>query len=101
MAKLGELLPLHAGQSILNVTHTVVVKVLLAYFEQRAMNAIWGPPYILPTCLSKIEIVQDIPSIILHGDTSHFREESGEASQRGPHIRVLQSGFLRKLDFLR
>ncbi|MFC4100251.1 histidine phosphatase family protein [Paenibacillus xanthanilyticus] len=80
MAKLNELLPMHAGQSILIVTHTVVVKVLMAYFEQREMNAIWGPPYIHPTCLSKIEIDQDIPRIIMHGDTSHFREESGEAS---------------------
>ncbi|MFB9325630.1 histidine phosphatase family protein [Paenibacillus aurantiacus] len=79
-AKLSELLTRHAGQSVLIVTHTVVVKVLMAFFEGREMNDIWQPPYIHPTCLSHIEIVEDYPNIILHGDTSHFREESEEAS---------------------
>ncbi|GIP04362.1 hypothetical protein J28TS4_27690 [Paenibacillus lautus] len=37
----------------------------------------WDLPYIHPTCLSKIELTDDVPSILLHGDVSHYREEQG------------------------
>ncbi|MFD0871615.1 histidine phosphatase family protein [Paenibacillus residui] len=63
------------GKSILIVTHTVVVKLIMAYFEGRPMKELWIPPYIHPACLCKVEIDGDQSKIILHGDISHYKEE--------------------------
>ncbi|GIP29405.1 phosphatase [Paenibacillus sp. J23TS9] len=71
--KLHEIMSKNQGESILVVTHTVVIKLLMAYFEQRDLKSIWEPPYIHPTCLCQIEINEDNHSIILHGDMSHYR----------------------------
>lgn len=30
----------------------------------------WDLPYIHPTCMSKIELTDDVPSILLHGDVT-------------------------------
>lgn len=70
-----EIVDSNRGASILIVTHTVVVKLLMAHFEQRSMDRLWDLPYIHPTCLSKIEIAGEVPTIILHGDVSHYRAE--------------------------
>lgn len=63
------------GKSILIVTHTVVVKLIMAYFEGRQMKELWNPPYIHPACLCKVEVDGDQSRIILHGDISHYKEE--------------------------
>jgi broad specificity phosphatase PhoE len=73
--KLHQIINDNQGKSILIVTHTVIVKLIMAYFENRPINNIWNPPYIHPACLCKIAIVSNKPEIILHGDTSHFKEE--------------------------
>ncbi|KIL40006.1 phosphoglycerate mutase [Gordoniibacillus kamchatkensis] len=65
-------------KSILIVTHTVVVKLLMAHFEDRPLNRIWNPPYIHPACLCKVEIGMNQPEIILHGDISHYKEAGSE-----------------------
>lgn len=75
--KLQEIVGRHEGQTLLIVTHTVVIKVLMAHFEARAMNKLWELPYIYPTCLCRIDITDGVPEILLHGDTSHY--EIGEA----------------------
>ncbi|MNW66622.1 hypothetical protein D3C74_451080 [compost metagenome] len=62
----------HEGQTLLIVTHTVVIKVLMAYFEARAMDKLWELPYIYPTCLCRIDIKGGVPEIVLHGDISHY-----------------------------
>ncbi|WP_337100075.1 histidine phosphatase family protein [Paenibacillus sp. YIM B09110] len=72
---LHDIIKEYSGKSILVVTHTVVVKLIMAYFENRALNNLWKPPYIHPTCLSKIEIHKDKHSIILHGDVTHLKDE--------------------------
>lgn len=64
----------HEGHSILIVTHTVVVKLIMSYFEGRAMKDIWNPPYIHPACLCKIAIEKNAADILLHGDTKHYKE---------------------------
>jgi phosphoserine phosphatase len=78
LRKLREIIDLHAGGTVLIVTHTVVIKVLMAYFEDRAMNKLWDLPYIYPTCLCRIDITDGVPEIVLHGDTSHY-----ETSENG------------------
>lgn len=75
--KLQEIVDRHEGQTLLIVTHTVVIKVLMAHFEARAMNKLWDLPYIYPACLCRIDITDGVPEILLHGDTSHY--ESSEA----------------------
>ncbi|WP_199624825.1 histidine phosphatase family protein [Paenibacillus alkalitolerans] len=73
--KLLDIVKSSTGKSILIVTHTVVVKLLMAYFEKRIIKDLWNPPYIHPACLCKVEINNEIPSILLHGDISHYKEE--------------------------
>jgi broad specificity phosphatase PhoE len=73
--KLHQIISENQGKSILIVTHTVVVKLIMAFFEARSMKEIWNPPYIHPACLCKIEIDMNNPEIILHGDISHYKEE--------------------------
>ncbi|MGM1047007.1 MAG: histidine phosphatase family protein [Bacillota bacterium] len=73
--KLHQIISENQGKSILIVTHTVVVKLFMAYFEDRLMKDIWNPPYIHPACLCKVEIEMKTPKIILYGDTRHYKEE--------------------------
>ncbi|KGE19597.1 histidine phosphatase family protein [Paenibacillus wynnii] len=72
--KLEEVVSKHEGESVLIVTHTVVIKVLMAYFEGRAMNKVWDLPYIHPTCLSRIDFKDGNAEILLHGDISHYEK---------------------------
>ena len=65
----------HLGGNILVVTHTVVVKILMAYFEGRTLSDLWNPPYIHPACLCKVEIEEEKPIICLHGDISHYKQQ--------------------------
>ncbi|MNO68190.1 Phosphoserine phosphatase 1 [compost metagenome] len=76
--KLKQIIHDYQGKSILIVSHTVVVKLIMAYFENRPMSRLWDLPYIHPTCLCKVEITDSVPNIILHGDISHYQEEAVE-----------------------
>jgi phosphoserine phosphatase len=76
LKKLEEILALHEGGSVLIVTHTVVIKLLMAYFEGRAQNKLWDLPFIYPTCLCRIDFTDGQPEILLHGDTSHYKEST-------------------------
>ncbi|MFS0723984.1 histidine phosphatase family protein [Paenibacillus sp. 1P07SE] len=73
-AVLEQILKEHAGQSVLIVTHTVVLKLLMARFEARPLKDLWQLPYIYPACLCHIEGSHPDYEILLHGDTSHYRE---------------------------
>ncbi|MGZ9583311.1 histidine phosphatase family protein [Paenibacillus marinisediminis] len=73
--KLQQIVAEEQGKTILIVAHTVVVKVLMAYFEGRELRDIWNPPYIHPACLCKVELTDHIPDILLHGDIQHYKEE--------------------------
>ncbi|NOU99064.1 histidine phosphatase family protein [Paenibacillus planticolens] len=72
---LERMLAAHEGQTIALVSHTVTLKVIMAYFEKRALSELWNPPYFQPTCLSLVEIVNKEPHIRLHADTSHFEDD--------------------------
>lgn len=68
------LLEKHAGEIILIVTHTVVLKVIMSHFENRPLADLWKPPFIHPTSLCKIIVENQQPLIELHGDISHYQE---------------------------
>ncbi|SHJ47157.1 histidine phosphatase family protein [Paramaledivibacter caminithermalis] len=60
------------GKNVLIVSHTVVVKQIMAYFENRPLEKLWDLPFIYPTSLSLVEIDNDIVEIKMHADISHF-----------------------------
>ncbi|MDD9267794.1 histidine phosphatase family protein [Paenibacillus sp. GCM10023248] len=73
---LQRLLAAHEGQTIALVSHTVTLKVIMAYFEGRALADLWNPPYYHPTCLSLVEMERNEPRIRLHADISHIQDEA-------------------------
>ena len=55
-------------KSILLVSHTVTIKVLLAWFENRPMDRIWDPPFLENGGYSRIEeIHSDQFKVVLYG----------------------------------
>ena len=60
----------HPQDCVLIVAHTVVVKLILAYFDNEPIQELWNLPYIRPTSLSIIQT--QTKKISLYGDTSHY-----------------------------
>lgn len=60
-------------KNVLIVSHAVVIKQILNYFENRPLEKFWEPPFMESTCLSIIEIDKDNISIRLNSDTSHLK----------------------------
>jgi len=73
MPLIKEIIERH-DNNVLIVTHTVVIKIIMAYFDARKMKDLWDPPFMYQTSLNIIEVENNQPKIILHGDTSHFKE---------------------------
>ena len=73
MLLMKEIIERH-DDNVLIVTHTVVIKIIMAYFDARKMEDLWDPPFMHQTSLNIIEIENNQPKIILHGDTSHYEE---------------------------
>lgn len=67
----------HTDRNILFVTHTVTLKTIMAYFENREFDRLWDPPFIYDTSLSMIEFKDGKGTIALHGDISHFSDLKG------------------------
>ena len=61
----------HPDECILIIAHTVVVKTILAYFDDELTKELWNLPYIHPTSLSIIQTHNQSKKITLYGDTSH------------------------------
>lgn len=57
---------------ILLVTHTVVLKTLMTYFEPRPLEKLWEGPFVHGTSLTVIDFKEDDSKITLYADTSHF-----------------------------
>ena len=65
----------HTKGNILIVTHTVFIKMILAYVKQLPISELWGPPYIKDTSLSIIEIENGRSNIRLEADIEHLLTE--------------------------
>ena len=72
---LSSLVAKHTNGNILIVTHTVFIKMLLAYVKQLPISELWGPPYIKDTSLSIIEIENGRGIIRLEADIEHLLTE--------------------------
>ncbi|WP_039657457.1 histidine phosphatase family protein [Clostridium tyrobutyricum] len=61
------------GKSIMIVTHRITLKVIMSYFKNQDINVISNNLDINPASLSKINICNGVPKILLYGDTSHYK----------------------------
>lgn len=61
--------------NVLVVTHSIVIKTLLASFKDYPLEKLWEPPYIKDTSLSIVEIDGGEVNIVLEGDISHRQIE--------------------------
>jgi phosphoserine phosphatase len=64
----------HEGENILIVTHGVALKAIMLHFENRTLDRFWEPPFMHQTSLSLIEIDGNNHKVLLHADTSHYKE---------------------------
>ncbi len=67
-----EIIHQHPQECVLIVVHTVVVKIILAYFDNEPIHNLWNSPFIHPTSLSIIHTNNQTKKISLYGDTSHY-----------------------------
>lgn len=65
----------HSSGNILIVTHSVVIKTLLAFFKNYPLEKLWEPPFIHDTSLIIIELTGNKSSIVVEGDLSHREME--------------------------
>lgn len=72
LESLNTIIKNHNGENVLIVTHTVVLKQIMSYFEDRPLEKLWDPPYMHPTSLSIVEIDNNETRIKLHADTEHL-----------------------------
>lgn len=72
LPRIKSILQENPNQEILLVTHPVVLKILMAYFENRPLEKLWDGPFIHETSLTVIDYDGDDFKIKLYADTSHF-----------------------------
>lgn len=65
----------HEGKNMLIVTHAIVLKSLITYFENKEIKDLWTGKFMHSTCLNIVEIKNDSREFILQGDTSHYSVE--------------------------
>ncbi|WP_078551980.1 histidine phosphatase family protein [Bacillus alkalicellulosilyticus] len=61
--------------TILVVTHSVVIKTLLAYFKGYPVENLWDPPFIHDTSLTIVELEGNESRVVMEGDLSHRRSK--------------------------
>lgn len=83
LALLEELKSRHETGNVLIVTHTVVIKLLLASVKELPLEKLWStPPFIQDTSLSVIECVENQLKIVLEADISHISQEQEQVTER-------------------
>jgi broad specificity phosphatase PhoE len=77
VSSIQDLLARHAGEQILVVSHAIALKSLLLHFEQKPLAMLRESPVVLWTSLSKVVFAEQVATIALYTDTSHYRLPSG------------------------
>lgn len=62
---------IHGSGNLLVVTHSVVIKTLLAYFKNLPLERLWDPPFIHDNSLTVVELLEEGCEIVMEGDLSH------------------------------
>ncbi|MGO4546680.1 histidine phosphatase family protein [Paenibacillus sp. 2TAB23] len=69
---LNDIIRKHSSKSLLIVTHTIVIKLLMAHFQGTDMKHLWKSTEIEPASLSRVDISGQTAKIVMHGDISHY-----------------------------
>lgn len=72
MEVLNRVLAEEEGRNILMVTHTAVVKILMAYFDGRPFTRLWGPPRVKPASLCHVAVSGSGHEILKYADATHL-----------------------------
>lgn len=64
----------HGEGKILVVAHAIILKGMLNYIQGRDMAHFWEGKHLLPTSLTKVNVLDNRFSIIYLGDTEHHKE---------------------------
>ncbi|ADI27061.1 histidine phosphatase family protein [Geobacillus sp. C56-T3] len=64
----------HEGETVLIVTHGVVLKTLVAAFKGAPLDHLWSPPYMYGTSVTIVEADGDGFRVVVEGDASHVEE---------------------------
>ncbi len=70
---LKHILKTHKDKNILIVSHAVVLKILISYFEKTPMEKLWEGKYLHGASLTTVKLMGEDSKIISLGDTSHFK----------------------------
>lgn len=58
--------------NILIVTHSVVIKTIIAYYKGYSMEKLWAPPLIQDTSVTILEVEQHEARLVVTADTAHI-----------------------------
>lgn len=61
------------GESILLITHAIVIKAIYAIIKGYELKDFWNPPYIKNTCVTILEYKEEKYKFILEADASHVK----------------------------
>jgi probable phosphoglycerate mutase len=67
----AEIVQKHPHQNVLLVSHAVVLKTLMAFIEQTALDEYWQRPFLTQASLSVVKACNGSFRIVLANDTSH------------------------------
>lgn len=71
---LHEIIDKHEGETVLIVSHAILLKGILAYVKGYTVKEFWDGAFMKATNLSILEVENKIISILLEGDISHYEE---------------------------
>ncbi|MCL6569841.1 MAG: histidine phosphatase family protein [Meiothermus silvanus] len=64
----------HEEETVLIVTHGVVLKTLVAAFKDAPLDQLWTPPYMYGTSVTIVEADGKGFRVVVEGDVSHTKE---------------------------
>ncbi|MHA1729158.1 MAG: histidine phosphatase family protein [Promethearchaeota archaeon] len=65
----------YPDKTLLIVSHGVVLKIILSFFERRPLRKLWNPPQMHACSLSIVNWDNNGVKIVLYGDISHHKNE--------------------------
>lgn len=70
-----ELAARHEGESVALVSHTLIIRAMLFYIEQRPLADFWLPPAVYPASISELVVEDGTFTIRRFADISHYDPE--------------------------
>lgn len=72
---LNKLIADNATGNLLLVTHSVVIKTMVAYYRNYPMEKLWEPPLIRDTSVTIVSAEEGVPKLEAVGDIAHLTKE--------------------------